>query len=175
MEAIFSPQAWLTALLIFFLRVSDMSLDTLRVLYVMRGKKILTWVLGFAQSAIFVAAITSVLKNLDNPLSIIGYAAGFASGNVVGMWIEESLAIGYTHLRIISPSLGQSITERLRQEGFAVTEVPGRGKDGIVTILIVNVRRKRVDQVQRIVNEIDSQAFITAEDIRSVRRGFWRA
>jgi len=175
MEAFSSPQAWLTALLIFFLRVSDMSLDTLRVLYVMRGKKILTWVLGFAQSAIFVAAITSVLNNLDNPLSIIGYAAGFASGNVVGMWIEESLAIGYTHLRIISPSLGQSIADRLRQEGFAVTEVPGRGKDGIVTILIVNVRRKQVDQVHRIVNEIDSQAFITAEDIRSVRRGFWRA
>lgn len=175
MEAFSSPQAWLTALLIFFLRVSDMSLDTLRVLYVMRGKKILTWVLGFAQSAIFVAAITSVLNNLDNPLSIIGYAAGFASGNVIGMWIEESLAIGYTHMRIISPCLGQSIAERLRQEGFAVTEVPGRGKDGIVTILIVNVRRKRVDQVHRIVNEVDRQAFITAEDIRSVRRGFWRA
>ncbi len=175
MESLFSLHAWLNALLIFFLRVSDMSLDTLRILYVMRGKKVLTWVLGFAQSAIFIAAISSVLRNLENPLNIVGYAAGFASGNVVGMWIEESLAVGFTHLRIISTSLGQSIADRLRQEGFAVTEIPGRGKDGIVTVLIVSVRRKHVDKVRCIVNEIDDNAFITAEDIRPLRRGFWRA
>jgi uncharacterized protein YebE (UPF0316 family) len=175
MEAILNPQAWLSALLIFGLRVSDMTLDTLRVLFVMRGRRSIAWVLGFFQSLIFVIAITSVLSNLDNPLNIIGYAAGFATGNVVGMTIEERLAVGYIHLRIISPHLGAAITEKLRSSGYAVTEISARGKDGMVTMLNCSVRRRNVDLVRGMVNEIDPEAFITAEDIRPVRRGFWRA
>ena len=102
MDFLLSPQAWLMAALIFGLRVLDMTLDTLRVLFVMRGRKKIAWVLGFFQSAIFVIAISTVLSNLDNPLNIIGYAAGFATGNVVGMVIEERLAIGHTMINIIS-------------------------------------------------------------------------
>jgi uncharacterized protein YebE (UPF0316 family) len=175
MEEFFTVQALLSALLIFALRVSDMTLDTLRVLFVMRGRKGIAWVLGFFQSAIFVVAITSVLSNLDNPLNIIGYAAGFATGNVVGMTIEERLAVGHTDLRIISSRRGAAIAERLRAEGYAVTEIPARGKDGTVTMLAVSVLRKNIDRVRGMVNDVDAEAFITAEDIRPVRHGFWRA
>ena len=73
-------QTLATAGMIFLLRVSDMTLDTLRVLVVMRGKKGLAWLLGFFQAAIFVLAISSVLSNLDNPLNVVGYAAGFGTG-----------------------------------------------------------------------------------------------
>jgi uncharacterized protein YebE (UPF0316 family) len=175
MEFFLSPQAWLGAGLIFFLRVCDMSLDTLRVLVVMRGKKTIAWVLGFMQSAIFVVAISNVLRNLDNPLNMIGYAAGFATGNVVGMMIEERIAIGHTHMRIVSPTLGSAIAESLREAGYAITEIPARGKDGMVTVLNCSVLRKNVSKVHDMVNQIDAQAFITAEDVRPVRRGFWRA
>ena len=72
MELVLSPEAWLNAGLIFILRVTDMSLDTLRVLFVMRGRKAIAWVLGFFQAAIFVVAIASVLRDLTNPLNIIG-------------------------------------------------------------------------------------------------------
>jgi uncharacterized protein YebE (UPF0316 family) len=171
----FSITALLGALLIFVLRVTDMSFDTLRVLFVMRGRKAVAWILGFAQSSIFVLAITSVLRNLDNPLNVIGYAAGFASGNVVGIFIEERLAIGFIHLQVISPRYGTAIVERLRQEGFAATEVPARGKDGMVTMLSCNVRRKQAIDVEKLVYEVDHEAFVTASEIRSVRRGFWRA
>jgi uncharacterized protein YebE (UPF0316 family) len=175
MDSYFTVQALLSAALIFALRVSDMSLDTLRVLFVMRGRKGIAWVLGFFQSAIFVVAITSVLSHLDNPLNVIGYAAGFATGNVVGMTIEERLAIGHTDLRIISSRRGSAIAERLRADGYAVTEIPARGKDGMVTMLSVSVLRKKRDLVRGMVNEVDPDAFITAEDIRPVRHGFWRA
>lgn len=161
--------------LIFMLRVTDMSLDTLRVLVVMRGRKLIAWVLGFFQALIFVLAISSVLKNLDNPLNVIGYAAGFATGNVVGMWIEEKLAIGHAHINIVSSRLGTAIAENLRNAGFAVTEIPARGKDGMVMMLNLSVLRKYVDQVHKIANQVDSTAFITAEDVRPIRRGFWRA
>jgi uncharacterized protein YebE (UPF0316 family) len=175
MNLLLTPEAWLSAGLIFLLRVGDMSLDTLRVLFVMRGRKGIAWVLGFFQALIFVLAISSVLSNLDNLLNVIGYAAGFATGNVLGMLIEERLAIGYIHLRVVSPHRGAAIAEHLRAEGYAVTEVPARGKDGMVAVLSASVLRKNVDRVRAIVNSVDEDAFITAEEVRSVRRGFWRA
>jgi uncharacterized protein YebE (UPF0316 family) len=165
----------LVALGIFALRVCDMSLDTIRVLFVVRGRKGLAWALGFMQSLIFVIAISSVLANLDNPLNIVGYAAGFATGNVVGMTIEERLAIGHLQLTIISPMRGAAIAELLREHGYAVTEVAGRGLSGTVTLLHVGVMRKNLDEVETLVLEADPEAFVTAEEIRPVRRGFWRA
>ena len=175
MEFLYDPQAWMWAGLIFLLRVSDMTLDTLRVLFVMRGRKPFAWILGFFQAAIFVLAISSVLSHLDNPLTIIGYAAGFGTGVVVGMMIEEKLAIGHTSLNVVSPRLGNAVAEHLREQGYAVTEIPARGKDGMVSLLNVNVLRKNTDTVRKLVNDIDPDAFITAEDVRPFRRGFWRA
>jgi len=152
-----------------------MSLDTLRVLFVMRGRRGAAWVLGFFQALIFVVAISSVLKNLDNPLNILGYAAGFATGNVIGMLLEERLAVGHVQVSIVSPRWGAAITERMRTEGFAVTEIPARGKDGMVTLLNCSVLRRNMGKVHSIVRQVDAEAFITAEDVRPVRRGFWRA
>lgn len=175
MDFLLSPAAWIGALTIFAMRVSDMSMDTLRMLFVMRGRKGIAWVLGFFQSVIYVIAITSVLSQLNNPLNIIGYAAGFATGNVVGMLIEERLAIGHIHLRIISPRLGVAMATVLRDAGYAVTEISARGKDGMVSILSVSVLRKDVSNVENLVHEKDPEAFMTSEDVRPIRRGYWRA
>lgn len=165
----------LVIIIIFLLRVADMSLDTIRVLFVFRGRKGLAWILGFFQLLLFVIAITSVLSNLDNPLNIVAYAAGFATGNVVGMNIENRLAIGHIHMTVFSPFAGPRIADALRNAGFAVTEVAGRGRSGMVSILYVAVLRKNVMNVEKIVLEMDKDAFVTAEDIRPIRRGFWRA
>ena len=170
-----SLSAWLAALGIFALRVADMTFDTLRMLFVVRGRKGISWVLGFCQSVIFVIAITSVLSNLDNPLNILGYAAGFATGNVVGMWIEERLAIGHVQVSIVSGRLGAALAGALREAGFAVTEIPARGKDGVVSMLSVSVLRKDVPRVEAIVHATDAEAFVISEDVRPLRRGFWRA
>jgi uncharacterized protein YebE (UPF0316 family) len=175
MEILLSPQTWLSAGLIFSLRVTDMTLDTLRVLFVMRGRKGIAWLLGFFQASVFVIAITFVLRDLTNPLNIIGYAAGFATGVVIGMTIEERLAVGHVQMRIISSRRGSGIAEKLRGEGYAVTEVPARGKDGMVTMLNCSMRRREISQVQLMVDQVDQEAFITTEEIRPVRRGFWRA
>jgi uncharacterized protein YebE (UPF0316 family) len=94
---------------------------------------------------------------------------------VVGIFLEGRLAIGHIQLSIVSPRLGAAIAERLRQDGYAVTEVPARGRDGMVALLNCSVLRRNVAKVHNIVNELDPDAFITAEDVRPVRRGFWRA
>jgi uncharacterized protein YebE (UPF0316 family) len=166
---------WLSALFIFSLRVIDMALDTLRFLLVVRGRKGLAWVMGFLQSAIFVVAITTVLSNLKNVWNIVGYAGGFATGVVVGMLLEERLAIGHGHLRIISSTRGAAIAEALRAHGYAVTEMAGRGKDGTVAVLNASVLRRDIDRVHGLVAQSDPNAFVTVQDVRPVRHGFWRA
>ena len=174
-ELLLTFPAWAFALTIFVLRVIDMALGTLRFLVSMRGKRMTGWLLGFFQSIIFVLAITSVLSSLDNILNIISYAAGYATGGVLGVWIEGKMAIGYVRVEVISSLRGAELAERLRAEGFAVTEVSARGKDGMVSLLNVAVLRKRVSLAADIIREVDEEAFVTTEEMRAVRRGFWRA
>lgn len=175
MEFNFTAEAWIWAALIFVLRVVNMSLDTVRVKMVMRDKKIAAWVLGFVQTVIHIVVLTTVINDLTNVLNLIAYAGGYATGNVVGMWVEERLAIGHINLRIISPNLGVAIAKQLRAAGYAVTEIPARGKDGAVTLLNASIFRRQVGEVMKMVQDVDSHAFMTAEDTRPIRRGFWRA
>ncbi len=162
-----------SAMSIFVLRMLDIALYTMRITMVMRGRKLYAWFFGFIQAGVFVIAIRAVLVGLDNWLNIVGYAAGFATGNVVGMLIEGKLAIGITHLRVVSQRRGAELAERLRSSGYAVTEVAGRGLQGVVEVINCSVRRREAPQVIRLVAEIDDQAYITAEEVRLVWRGFW--
>jgi len=166
--------AFFTVLLIFSLRVLDIAAATLRMLMVMRGRKLNAWLLGFAQAMLFVLAIQAVLSDLGSWINIIAYAMGFATGTVVGMLIEERIAIGFKHLRIISSRRGAELAEHLRLQGYAVTEVAGRGKDGTVSMLNCTVQRKDMQQIEMLVKEKDEQAFITADDVIPVARGFWK-
>ena len=163
----------LSALFIFVMRVADMSLDTLRVLFMMRGRKLVAGLIGATQAAIFILAVGRVLSQLNNPWNIVGYAAGFGTGVVVGMFFEEQLAIGFGQIRIISSANDQAIAIALRAKGYAVTELSGRGKDGVVTVLNLTVRRKDVDAVQDIVRAADEAAFITIEEVRPLWRGYF--
>lgn len=165
----------LLPLVIFFLRVMDMSLDTLRVLFVIRGHRPFAWMVGFFQSMIWVIAVTSVLSNLDNLWNLFGYAGGFATGNVVGMAIEERLALGYSNIRIISSRRGSAVAEAIRDSGYAATEIAGRGKDGTVAVITSSIRRRDIDALRRQVLQIDQDAFLTVEEVQPLHRGFWRA
>jgi uncharacterized protein YebE (UPF0316 family) len=175
MNITLSDNIWISALVIFLLRVIDMSLDTMRMLFVVRGKKPIAWILGFLQSLVFVIAISTVLANLNNILNIVGYAAGFATGNVLGMFIEERLAIGHIAMRVISSKKDSGIAAALRIAGFAVTEIQARGRDGKVALLNSSIKRRDVSRFENLVTKTEPGAFITAEDVRPIRVGFWRA
>jgi uncharacterized protein YebE (UPF0316 family) len=163
----------LAALYIFILRLIDVSAMTLRILMVMRGRKAMAWLFGFTQALIFILAIQAVLANLDNWLNILAYAAGFATGTVVGMRLEEWWAVGYGHVRVITARHGAAVAVALREAGYGVTEVPGRGRDGAVDMLGCSVPRRRVPKVRALVESIDPEAFITVEDVRPLSQGFW--
>jgi uncharacterized protein YebE (UPF0316 family) len=148
-------------------------MDTLRIMLTMRDKKLLSWVLGFFESILFVVVMGAVLNDLDDVLKIAAYAGGFATGNVVGMLIEKRLAIGYSHISIISREQGKQIAGVLREHDFAVTEIPAQGRDGKVTLLNCSVQRKLSADVERLALELDPEAFITVEDIVPRQSGYW--
>lgn len=165
---------WIFALFIFFIRVLNMTVDTVRMLTVVRGMKTITFILGVVQTALFVIALGSVINDLNNPLNIIAYSVGFATGNVIGMLIEKRLAFGFINLTIISSTHGEELAEKLRALGHAVTEIPARGMDGSVEILECSVKRKNAVEVQKLAMQVDPNAFITSRDIHPIWRGYWR-
>jgi uncharacterized protein YebE (UPF0316 family) len=166
-------EAVLPALSIFFLRIVDISLYTMRLMMVTRGRKMLAWIFALLQSMVFVTVLRTILNDLGNWSKIIGYAAGFATGLVVGMVLEGHLGIGNMHLNIVSSRRGQELAQELRAAGFGVTELAGKGKDGAVDVLLCDVRRRQVPVVRQIVQDHDPNAFITAEMLRIVLGGFW--
>jgi uncharacterized protein YebE (UPF0316 family) len=168
-------QPWALTVLIFLLRVLGMSMDTLRVLFVLRGRRLATWLLGFLQSALWVLAIGGVLTTLEDFWNILAYAGGFATGNIVGMALEERMAIGFVNMRIISSGMGSAILETVRKAGYAATEIPGRGKDGTVTVINCSIRRRDISKIQKEIARTDPEAFVTIEETRPLHRGFWRA
>ena len=170
-----TQQSILIALLIFVVRVIATSLDTLRVILTMRSNKFWVWLLGFFNSTIWVLTFAFVLADINNIVNVIFYAAGFATGNVMGMWIEDKLAFGFAEVRVISSQWGAAILDMLRENNFAVTEIPARGKDGMVSVIHTSIRRSQIQDVEILVREVDENAFITTEDVVAVRRGFWRA
>jgi len=174
MEIFLSPIAWLGAFGIFVLRVLNIAIDTLRFMLTMRGKRGISWILGFIESVLFVVVIGSVINDLNNILNIIGYSAGFATGTVVGMAIEKRLAIGYVHLNIISRQKGANLADTLRNANYAVTEIPAIGKDGAVSLLDCSIRRKDMKDIEQLILEADPDAFITVEDITPIKHGYWR-
>ncbi len=159
---------------IFFARATDQTLSILRTLSVVRGQRLLAWGAGFLQSLLFVFAVTGLLVNLRNPAVLLVYAAGYASGQVFGLMVEGRLAPGHSLLRIISARRGAAILESLHQIGRGATELPAQGREGMVSVILCNIPRRRLDDVRSRILEIDPHAFLTIENVRELRGG-WEA
>jgi uncharacterized protein YebE (UPF0316 family) len=159
------------ALLIFGCRIVDVSCDTLRVLFAIRGKRGVAAALGFVQALVWIFAVGNAVKHLDSPLHILGYAGGYATGTFVGITIERMLAYGLAQLRIVSAHGGVEIAEALRDCGFGVTEFAGFGRQGSVEVVSTIVQRSHVAEVMRIVDRYDASAFVTTEEPQILRGG----
>jgi uncharacterized protein YebE (UPF0316 family) len=165
----------LGALVIFGLRIVDVSCDTMRVLFTVRGKRGVAGVLGFFQALIWIFAVGTAIRYLGSWLHILGYAGGYATGTMVGITIERAVAYGLSTVRIISPHGGVEIAEALRERGYGVTEIAGFGREGRVEIINSVVRRAHLPRIMEIVDRYDPQAFVTAEEPKILRGGSFAA
>jgi uncharacterized protein YebE (UPF0316 family) len=161
----------LGALLIFSLRVVDVSIGTVRVLFVMRGKKWVAAGLGVLEAGVFITAMTQVFKDMSPP-KMVGYAAGYAVGILVGISVEQWIAAGQVMLRVISMTHPHELRDRLRREGFGVTAVRGEGRQAEVLILFVVIQRKHTEKVLELIKSIDVNSFVTIDAITEAIGGY---
>jgi uncharacterized protein YebE (UPF0316 family) len=159
-------------LIIFFLRIFDVSLATLRMLLSVRGARLAVPIIGFFEILIWVFAVGTAIMNLHSVWHLIGYAAGFSAGASVGLWLEEKLAFGTATVRVMSRNGGAQLAEALRGRGFGVTEFAGNGRDGRVDVVYTVLRRRHVPHVFQEVQRWDPDAFVLVEEPRSIQRGW---
>ncbi len=162
-------------LLIFLARVTDMSMDTMRIMLLSRGQKILAPLIGFVQVLIWLAVIQQIFLNLSNVFCYLAYASGFAAGTYMGMLIEERLAIGFQVLRVITRVDAAELIAFLRNHGYGVTVVDGYGINGKVNLIYTIVKRSEIKHVIGIVNQFNPKAFYTVEDVKAVNEGIFTA
>lgn len=158
-------------LLIFIARTSDVSLGTLRNVFIGKGLKRVVPIVAFFEVLIWLISIRQVMNNLNNPLCYIAFAGGFATGTYVGMYIERRLALGLQVLRIITAQDARELIHALTGANVGITVVDGHGAKGPVKIIFTIIKRKDLQQIREIIRKYNPNAFYSIEDIRHANLG----
>ncbi|MFH0975059.1 MAG: DUF5698 domain-containing protein [Spirochaetota bacterium] len=165
-------EEYVALLYIFFARIVDVSIGTIRIILISQGHRRITPVLAFVEILIWLTAIGKALNNLSGIFSYLSYAGGFAAGNYIGMLIESRLSIGFQSIRIITSEKVTALPMMLKDEGFDISIVNGKGTKGEIQIIYTVVRKKNVKKIMEMTNALEPNAYITIENVHSHRRGF---
>ena len=160
-------------ILIFMARIMDVSIGTLRIVFISKGHKVIAPLLGFFEVLIWIFAIGKIMQNLDNWVCYFAYAGGFAMGNWIGLKIEEKLAIGFEVVRTITQEGAHELIDALHHEGFGTTSVEAKGKSGIVHLIFMIIRRSNIKDIVDKINRYHPNAFYSIEDARMVHSGIF--
>jgi uncharacterized protein YebE (UPF0316 family) len=159
--------------LIFLARICDVSIGTMRIIFVSKGKRNIAPILGFFEVLIWITAISKIMANLDNYINFIAYAAGFATGNYVGMIIEEKLAMGFLMIRIFAHEKGNELVQSLNSRGFGATVVNAHGARANIQLIYSIVNRNELANVLNIITDLNPKSFYTIEDVKTVNEGIF--
>lgn len=154
----------LAALMIFCLRLVDVSLGTLRIQFLVQGRRRLAGAVAFFESLVWTIAALQVLSDLKQPVKIVGYAAGYAAGTMLGSYLESRLALGDRLVRVVASLDTPAVGKVLHDAGYAVTVVNGEGAFGEVRVTFSVVPRRRVTHVMELIRSNNPDAFVTVED-----------
>jgi len=164
MEFIDTMPLWLVAVSVFALRILDVSLGTVRTVFVVQGHLFVAVLIGFFEVLIWVTAVSQVVARVhESPLLAIAFAAGFAAGNATGILLEQRLAVGTCILRMISREGGDLIAAALRATGHVVTTFRGEGSDGVRTLVYTSCPRREVPQLIQLAKGIEPSLFYVVD------------
>lgn len=163
----------LIPLFIYVARICDVTIGTLRIMFVARGQKKIAPFLGFIEVLIWITVLGSIMQNLTNPLSYIAYAGGFATGNFLGIRIEEHLALGKVLLRIISSGPSKDLIDSFVKNNLGVTYISAKGSRGSVLLIYSVLERKKLPDALQLIKNISPKAFYSIEDVRRVNEGIF--
>ena len=161
--------------LIFIARIADVSIGTVRVIFISRGLKYLAPIVGFIEIIIWLLAIGQIMKNLSNPVCYIAYAAGFATGNYVGIWIAEKLSLGVVLIRVITSKDASELVEYLKSAKYGVTSIDAHGSEGEVKVVFTIVPRREVASIVNLIKQFNPKAFYSIEEVGFVEKGTFPA
>ncbi len=161
----------LWSLVILVARVVDVSMGTIRVQMIVRGRKVLAAVIGFVEVLIFILVVSRVIQGVDNWLYVLAYAGGFGSGTLVGGWLSERMSRDLTEVTVISRAW-EGVERAVRAAGFALTRYLGVGRAGPVEVLSVICPARHLPRLTRIVSEVDPQAFLYTQPLTGLRGGY---
>lgn len=163
----------LFALTIFAMRVLNYSVSTVRLVTISRGQRVIAASLATFEALIFAVVIANIVSDLDNLLNLFAYCAGAGAGSYTGMILESRIITSFSAVNIVSEAAtGQTIADSLRESGFGVTTLYGQGRNGIVSTMRAVVNKREVSAVNRLVRELDPDAFITVEAAGNVQHGW---
>ncbi|TXT59402.1 MAG: conserved membrane protein of unknown function [Promethearchaeota archaeon] len=160
-------------ILIFFGRVADVSLGTLRIIFISQGKRTLAPLVGFFEVFIWLLAAGQIFSNLTNFIYYIAYAGGFAIGNYVGLVVENKISLGLLSLNLIVRENPEGLINELNKTGYGITSLTAEGAKGIVKLLVLVIKRKNLPNVLKIIRENNPKAFISIENVQSVKGGIF--
>lgn len=175
MEFLMNLQGPLLYLIIFLAKIIEVSISTIRIVYVNKGERVKGAVLGFAEIMIWVVIVSSVLNNItEDPIKVFVYAAAFALGNYFGITIESKIAVGLSSVQVVvNQNEGVILADILREQGFGVTIIEGRGKnDSIKNLLFIQLKRKKIPEAVKLIKEHCPEAYITVNDIKTMLGGY---
>jgi uncharacterized protein YebE (UPF0316 family) len=155
-------------LLICLARIVDVTIGTLRIIFISKGLKRLAPVMGFFEVIIWLIAIGQIMQNLSNVINYVAYGLGFAIGNYVGIMIDNKISLGFVLVRIITRRSATNLVEWLEQSGRKFTIVDAKSDWGLVNIIYMPLKRKEVREVVEKVKHFNPHAFYTIEDVRAV-------
>ncbi|NLP17366.1 MAG: DUF2179 domain-containing protein [Clostridiales bacterium] len=162
-------------IIIFIAKTIEVSISTIRLVYVNKGERIKGAVLGFVEVMIWILVVSSVLHNItDDPFKIFAYAAGFSLGNYLGVSIESKIAVGLASIQVVvSEEDGDKLADVLRDHEFGVTIIDGKGKDDSKKdLLFIQLKRKKIPAAIKLIKETDPKAYISINDVKSIVGGF---
>jgi uncharacterized protein YebE (UPF0316 family) len=160
-------------IMVFFARVADVTLGTLRIIFISRGKRNVAPLLGFVEVFIWITVVSQIVSHANNILAYLAYAAGFASGAFVGMYIEGRLAIGTQVILTIVQDNASALTDNRHAAGYGVTCVDGQGANGVVKLIYTVVPRRNLEDVVAIIHQTHPHAFLSVQDVRSTQQGIF--
>ncbi|WP_312815860.1 DUF5698 domain-containing protein [Sedimentibacter sp.] len=175
MDFLMNLQGPILYIIIFLAKIIEVSIATIRLVYINKGERVIGAILAFVEIIIWLIVVSSVLNNIsEDPLKMFVYAIAFSLGNYIGITIESKIAVGLASIQVVvNEDTGKMLAEILREESYGVTIIDGRGKnDSKKSLLFIQLKRKKIPDAVKLIKQTAPTAYITINDIKSMVGGY---